>query len=87
MRHVLENSGWQRKRDHLEEHDVGTLVDGLERESVEADSVDLQNEWTSTGTEVTARVNFDLLWDQTLEARARRDRVVHWERERKKKKA
>ena len=41
LRHVLENSGWQREWDHLEEHDVGTLVDGLERESVEADSVDL----------------------------------------------
>ena len=61
LRHMLENSGWQRERDHLEEHDVGTLVDGLERESVEADSVDLQNEWTSTSTEVTAWVNFDLL--------------------------
>ena len=54
---------------------------------MEADSIDLQNEWTSTGTEVTARVNFDLLRDQTLEARARHDRVVRWERERKKKKA
>ena len=61
LRHVLENLGWQREQDHLEEHDVGTLVDGLERESVEADSVDLQNEWTSTGTEVMAQVNFDLL--------------------------
>ena len=79
LRHVLENSGWQREWDHLEEHDVGTLVDGLERESVEADSVDLQNEWTSTGAEVTARVNLDLLRDQTLEARARCDRVVHRE--------
>ena len=69
LRHVLENSGWQRERDYLEEHDVGTLVDGLERESVEADSVDLQNEWTSTGAEVTAQVNFDLLRDRTLEAR------------------
>ena len=68
LRHVLENSGWQRERDYLEEHDVGTLVDGLEGESVEADSVDLQNEWTSTGTEVTVRVNFDLLRDRTLEA-------------------
>ena len=28
--HVLENSGWQQEWDHLEEHDVGTLVDGLE---------------------------------------------------------
>ena len=36
--------------------------------SVEADSVDLQNEWTSTGAEVTAQVNFDLLWDRTQEA-------------------
>ena len=79
LRHVLENSGWQRERDYLEEHDVGTLVDGLERESVEADSVDLQNEWTSTGAEVTVRINFDLLRDRTLEARAHRDRVVHWE--------
>ena len=68
LRHVLENSGWQQERDHLEEHDVGTLVDGLEQESVEANSVDLQNEWTSTSTEVTARVNFDLLRDRTLEA-------------------
>ena len=68
LRHVLENSGWQRERDYLEEHDVGTLVDGLERESVEADSVDLQNEWTSTGAEVMAWVNFDLLRDRTLEA-------------------
>ena len=66
--HVLENSGWQRERDHLEEHDVGTLVNGLEQESVEADSVDLQNEWTLTGTEVTVWVNFDLLWDRTQEA-------------------
>ena len=32
LRHVLENLGWQRERDYLEEHDVGTLVDGLERE-------------------------------------------------------
>ena len=87
MRHVLENSGWQRERDHLEEHDVGTLVDSLERESVEVDSVDLQNEWTSIGAEVTARVNFDLLWDRTLEARARCDRVIRRERECKKKKA
>ena len=87
LRHVLENSGWQRERDHLEEHDVGTLVDSLEQESVEADSVDLQNEWTSTDAEVTARVNFDLLRDRTLEARAHRDRVIHRERERKKKKA
>ena len=87
LQHVLENSGWQRERDHLEEHDVGTLVDGLEQESVEADSVDLQNGWTSTGAEVTARVNFDLLQGRMLEARARRDRVVHRERERKKKKA
>ena len=86
LQHMLENSGWQRERDHLEEHDVGTLVDGLERESVEADSIDLQNEWTSTGAEVTARVNFDLLRDRTLEAQARLDRVVRWERERKKKK-
>ena len=68
LRHMLENSGWQREWDYLEEHDVGTLVDSLERESVEADSVDLQNEWTSTGAEVTARVNFDLLRDRTLEA-------------------
>ena len=68
LRHMLENSGWQRERDHLEEHDVGTLVDGLERESVEADSVDLQNEWTLTGAEVTAWVNFDLLRGRTLEA-------------------
>ena len=68
MRHVLENSGWQQERDHLEEHDVGTLIDGLERESVEADSIDLQNEWTSTCAEVTAQVNFDLLWDRILEA-------------------
>ena len=30
LRHVLENSGWQREWDYLEEHDVGTLVDGLE---------------------------------------------------------
>ena len=30
LRHMLENSGWQRKRDYLEEHDVGTLIDGLE---------------------------------------------------------
>ena len=30
LRHVLKNSGWQRERDHLEEHDVGTLVDSLE---------------------------------------------------------
>ena len=73
LRHVLKNLGWQRERDYLEEHDVGTLVDGLERESVEADSVDLQNEWTSTGAEVTAWVNFDLLRDRTLEARARCD--------------
>ena len=83
--HVLENSGWQREWDYLEEHDVGTLVDGLERESVEADSVNLQNEWTSTSAEVTVWVNFDLLWDRTLEAQARRDRVVHQERECKKK--
>ena len=68
LRHVLENLGWLQERDHLEEHDVGTLVDGLERESVEVDSVDLQNEWTSTGAEVTARVNFDLLRGRTLEA-------------------
>ena len=54
---------------------------------MEADSVDLQNEWTSTGAEVMVRVNFDLLRDRTLEARARRDRVVCRERERKKKKA
>ena len=87
LRHVLENSGWQQGRDHLEEHDVGTLIDSLERESVEADSVDLQNEWTSTGAEVMAWVNFDLLWGQTLEARARCDRVVCREREHKKKKA
>ena len=87
LQYVLKNSGWQWERDHLEEHDVGTLVDGLERESVEADSVDLQNEWTLTGAEVTARVNFDLLRDRTLEARAHRDRVVCRERERKKKKA
>ena len=40
---------------------------------MEADSVDLQNEWTSTGAEVTARVNFDLLRGWTLEARACRD--------------
>ena len=79
LRHVLKNSGWQREWDHLEEHDVRTLVDGLERESVEADSVDLQNEWTSTGAEVTAQVNFDLLRDWTQEARACRDRVVHRE--------
>ena len=85
MRHVLENSGWQRERDYLEEHDVGTLVDSLEQESVEADSVDLQNEWTSTGTEVKVRVNFDLLRDRTLEARAHCDRVIRWEQERKKK--
>ena len=85
LRHMLEHSGWPREWDYLEEHDVGTLVDGLERESVEADSVDLQNEWTSTGTEVTAWVNFDLLRDRTLEARAHRDRVVRRERERKKK--
>ena len=85
--HVLENSGWQREWDHLEEHDVRTLVDGLERESVEADSVDLQNEWTSTGAEVTVRVNFDLLRDRTQEARARHDRVVRREQEHKKKTA
>ena len=30
LRHVLENLGWQRERDHLEEHDVRTLVNGLE---------------------------------------------------------
>ena len=30
LRHVLENSGWQREWDYLEEHDVGTLVNGLE---------------------------------------------------------
>ena len=58
---------------------LGTLVDGLERESVEADSVDLQNEWTSTGAEVTAWVNFDLLRGRTLEAIARHDRVVRRE--------
>ena len=87
LRHVLENLGWQRERDHLEEHDVRTLVDGLEQESVEADSIDLQNEWTSTGAEVTAWVNFDLLRDRTQEARARRDRVVRREREHKKKTA
>ena len=46
---------------------------------MEADPVDLQNEWTSTGAEVMARVNFDLLRDRTLEARARHDRVVHQE--------
>ena len=40
---------------------------------MEADSVDLQNEWTSTSAEVTVRVNFDLLRDRTLEAQARRD--------------
>ena len=68
LRHMLENSGWQREQDHLEEHDVRTLVNGLERESVEVDSVDLQNKWTSTGAEVTAWVNFDLLWDRTQEA-------------------
>ena len=85
MWHVLDNSGWQREQDYLEEHDVGTLVDGLERESVEADSVNLQNEWTSTGAEVMAWVNFDLLRDRTLEARAHRDRVVRRERECKKK--
>ena len=68
FRHVLENLGWQRERDYLEEHDVETLIDGLEQESVEADSVDLQNEWTLTGAEVTVRVNFDLLRDRTLEA-------------------
>ena len=87
LRHVLENSGWQRERDHLEEHDVGTLIDGLERESVEADSIDLQNEWTSTGAGVMVRVNFDLLRGRTLEARAHRDQVIRQERERKKKKA
>ena len=87
LRHVLENSRWQRERDHLEEHDVGTLVDGLERESDEADSVDLQNEWTLTGTEVTVWVNFDLLRGQTLEALACHDRVVRQEQEHKKKKA
>ena len=54
---------------------------------MEADSVDLQNEWTSTGAEVTAWITFDLLKDRTLEARARCDRVVRWERECKKKKA
>ena len=54
---------------------------------MEADSIDLQNEWTSTGAEVTAWVNFDLLRDRTLEARVRCDQVVHRERERKKKKA
>ena len=79
LRHMLENSGWQREWDHLEEHDVGTLVNGLERESVEVDSVDLQNEWTSTGAEVTARVNFDLLQGRTLEAQARHDQVVRRE--------
>ena len=73
LRHVLENLGWQRERNYLEEHDVGTLVDGLERENVEVDSIDLQNEWTLTGTEVTAWVNFDLLGDLTLEAGACRD--------------
>ena len=52
---------------------------------MEADSVDLQNEWTSTGAEVTVRVNFDLLRDWTLEVRARRDRVIRWEQEHKKK--
>ena len=87
LRHVLENSGWQRERDHLEEHDVGTLVDGLERESVEADSIDLQNEWTSTSAGVTVQVNFDLLQGRTLEARACRDWVVRREQERKKRKA
>ena len=87
LRHMLENSGWQRERDHLEEHDVGTLVDDLERESVEADSVNLQNEWTLTGAEVMAWVNFDLLRDRTLEAQACHDRVVRRERECKKKKA
>ena len=85
LRHVLKNSGWQRERDYLEEHGVGTLIDGLEQESVEADSVDLQNEWTSTGAEVTAQVNFHLLQDWTLEARTRCDRVVRRERECKKK--
>ena len=30
LQHALENSGWQQERDYLEEHDVGTLVDGLE---------------------------------------------------------
>ena len=54
---------------------------------MEADSVDLQNEWTSTGAEVTARVNFDLLRDRTQEAQARRDRVIRRKRERKKKTA
>ena len=54
---------------------------------MEADSVDLQNEWTSTGAEVTAWVNFDLLRDRTLEARACHDRVIRRERECKKKKA
>ena len=52
---------------------------------MEADSVDLQNEWTSTGAEVTVWVNFDLLRDRTLEARAHHDRVIRRERERKKK--
>ena len=84
---MLENSGWQREWDHLEEHDVGTLIDGLERESVEADSIDLQNEWTSTGAEVMTQVNFDLLQGRTLEVRACRDQVVRREQERKKKKA
>ena len=54
---------------------------------MEADSIDLQNEWTSTGAEVMVWVNFDLLRDRTQEARACRDRVVCWERERKKKTA
>ena len=54
---------------------------------MEADSVDLQNEWTLTGAEITVWVNFDLLQDRTLEARARRDQVVRRERGRKKKKA
>ena len=30
LRHMLENSGWHQERDHLEEHDVGTLVNSLE---------------------------------------------------------
>ena len=46
---------------------------------MEADSVDLQNEWTLTGTEVTVWVNFDLLQGWTLEARARHDRVIRRE--------
>ena len=77
LRRVLENSGWQREWDHLEEHDVGTLVDSLDREGVEADTVVLQNEWMSSTAEVMARANFDLLRDRTLEARARREWAIH----------